>query len=319
MKFIQQHGGIFLRGALMGAADVVPGVSGGTVAFITGIYFRLLGAIAAIPSAVVHELVRGRIGRFWNSIDGTFLTVLLAGILTSIVTLASAITWGLETYPIALWSFFFGLILASVWHVLGQLKAPRFWLALPIAAGAVFAWWVTTLSAGQADPAPATFFFAGAIAICAMILPGLSGSFVLLVLGMYTPVLSAVREFDLVIISLFMAGCALGLLSFARILGFALRKAQDVILAVLTGFMIGALNRVWPWQEVLAWRTDSSGARVPMEQVSVSPMRYAEVIGDSAQLPVALAAIVLGIVVVLSGEWLASRRSRPAVTSTASL
>lgn len=319
MKHMQQHAGIFLRGALMGAADVVPGVSGGTIAFITGIYFRLLGAIATIPSAVLQELVRGRIRRFWNCIDGTFLTVLMMGILTSIATLASGITWGLEHYPIALWSFFFGLIVASVWHVLGQLKAPSFWLALPIAAGAAFAWWVTTLSAGQIDPGPPAFFFAGAVAICAMILPGLSGSFVLLVLGMYAPVLSAVREFDLTVIALFMAGCALGLLSFARILGFALRKAHDVVLAILTGFMIGALNRVWPWQEVLAWRTDSSGAQVSMEQISVSPMRYAEVTGDSAQLPVALAAVVLGAAVVLIGEWLANRRSRQGVVGTASV
>ncbi|MGM0570775.1 DUF368 domain-containing protein [Marinobacter sp.] len=294
----------------MGAADVVPGVSGGTVAFITGIYFRLLGAIAAVPSAAFSDLLRGRLRRFWNQIDGTFLVVLLTGIVASIATLANIITWALETYPVALWSFFFGLILASVWHVWGQMNAPSRWLVIPVGVGAAFAWWVTTLSAGQVDPGALIFFLSGAVAICAMILPGLSGSFILLVLGMYTPVLAAVRELDLAIIGLFMAGCVLGLLSFARLLGFALRKAHDTVLAVLTGFMIGALNRVWPWQEVLGWRTDSSGARVPLEQVSVSPIRYAEVSGEPAQVPVALVAVALGLGVVLAGEWFAGRSAR---------
>ena len=310
MKGLQQYAGIFIRGVAMGAADVVPGVSGGTVAFITGIYFRLLGAIAAVPSAVIRDLIRGRVRRFWNQIDGTFLVVLLTGILASIATLANVITWALATYPIALWSFFFGLILASVWHVLGQMKAPSWWLTIPVVAGAVFAWWVTTLSAGQVDPGALVFFLSGAIAICAMILPGLSGSFILLVLGMYAPVLAAVKQLDLAIIGLFLAGCVLGLLSFARLLGFALRKAHDTVLAVLTGFMIGALNRVWPWQEVLSWRTDSSGDQVPLGQVSVSPMRYTEVTGEPAQIPVAVMALVLGLAIVLLGEWLAGRSSR---------
>ncbi len=293
----------------MGAADVVPGVSGGTVAFITGIYFRLLGAIAAIPTAVLHELLRGRIRRFWNRIDGTFLVVLLSGILTSIAAFANLITWAIETYPVAMWSFFFGLILASVWHVLGQLNMPRAWHLVPLVAGTGIAWWITTLTAGQVEPNAWVFFWSGAIAICAMILPGLSGSFVLLVLGMYAPVLAAVGDFDVFTMLIFASGCAVGLLSFARLLGWILRKAHDGVLALLTGFMIGALNRVWPWQEVLAWRTDSSGARVPMEQVSISPMRYAEITGDSAQVLVAVVALALGIAVVLGGEWLAHRRS----------
>ncbi|MCK7543297.1 DUF368 domain-containing protein [Marinobacter bryozoorum] len=305
-----QYTGVFLRGMAMGAADVVPGVSGGTVAFITGIYFRLLGAIAAVPSALLSDLLRGRVRRFWNRVDGSFLVSLLAGILVSIGTLANMITWGLDTYPVALWSFFFGLILASVWHLLGQVKAPSRWLVVPVVAGAAFAWWVTTLAAGQVDPGALAFFLSGAVAICAMILPGLSGSFILLVLGMYAPVLSAVKELDLAIISLFMAGCVLGLLSFARLLGFALRKAHDGVLALLTGFMIGALNRVWPWQEVLSSRTDSIGDRVPLEQVSVSPMRYTEVTGEPAQVPVAVVALLVGLAIVLLGEWLAGRSSR---------
>ncbi|MFL1406399.1 DUF368 domain-containing protein [Marinobacter sp. M1N3S26] len=307
---MRQTAGIFIRGIAMGAADVVPGVSGGTVAFITGIYFRLLGAIGAVPSAFLHSLVRGHWRRFWHEIDGGFLVSLLAGILTSIATLANLITWGLETYPIALWSFFFGLIVASVWHVLGQMNERRWWQVLPIAVGAAFAWWVTTLSAGQVNPGATAFFLSGALAICAMILPGLSGSFILLILGMYGPVLTAVRELDLALVGLFMAGCVLGLLSFARLLGLALRKAHDLVLAILTGFMVGALNRVWPWQEVVSWRADSSGNQVPLEQVSVSPMRYAEVTGEPAQITVAVVALLMGLALVLFGEWVAGRRSQ---------
>ncbi|WP_227662986.1 DUF368 domain-containing protein [Marinobacter daqiaonensis] len=302
--------GIFLRGMAMGAADIVPGVSGGTIAFITGIYFRLLGAISAIPSAFLRSLVKGRGRRFWHEIDGSFLIVLLAGVLSSVVGLANAITWALETYPIALWSFFFGLILASVWHVLGRLKRWRWVLLVPLALGTAFAWWVTTLTISRVEPGALMFFLSGALAICAMILPGLSGSFILLVLGMYAPVLTAVRDFDPVTLLLFLGGCVVGLLSFARILGFALRRAHDPILALLTGFMIGALNRVWPWQVVTSWRTDSGGHQVPMEQISVTPMHYAEVTGEPAQVTVAVVALLIGIAVVLSGEWLAARFER---------
>lgn len=310
MKGLRPYAGVFVRGMAMGAADVVPGVSGGTVAFITGIYFRLLGAIAAVPSAFFHDLFRGRPGRFWNQVDGNFLICLLAGILVSIATLANLITWALATYPIALWSFFFGLILASVWHVLGQLQQRRWWLVIPVAAGAAFAWWVTTLSAGQVNPGALMFFLSGAVAICAMILPGLSGSFILLILGMYAPVLTAVRTLDVAVIGLFMAGCVVGLLSFARLLGYALRKAHDGVLAVLTGFMIGALNRVWPWQEVVRWRSDSSGNPVPLEQVSVSPMRYAEVTGEPAQITVAVLALLVGVALVMVGERFAGRSAQ---------
>ena len=295
----------------MGAADVVPGVSGGTIAFITGIYFRLLGAIGAVPSAFLQSFARGRWLRFWHEIDGTFLVALLGGILVSIATLANVITWALATYPIALWSFFFGLIVASVWHVLGQLQTRRWWQVIPIVAGAAFAWWVTTLSAGQVNPGAMVFFLSGALAICAMILPGLSGSFILLILGMYGPVLNAVRELDLALLGLFLGGCMVGLLSFARLLGAALRRAHDLVLAVLTGFMIGALNRVWPWQLVVSWRTNSSGERVPLEQVSVSPLSYADLSGQSAQVTLAVVAMLLGLAVVLLGEWLATRSAQP--------
>lgn len=301
--------GVFCRGMAMGAADIVPGVSGGTIAFITGIYFRLLEAISAVPRALVTELLRGRPGTFWHRVDGSFLLTLLAGILISVVSLATLITQAMEAYPIALWSFFFGLIIASIWHVSRQLKVPRSWLLVPLAAGTAFAWWVTTLTGQQVEPSALVFFGAGALAICAMILPGISGSFILVVLGMYAPVLAAIRSLDLITLALFAVGCVTGLLSIARLLTLAIRRFHDSVLALLVGFMAGALNRVWPWQQPVSWRTDSSGNEVVTGQVSVSPMRYAEVTGEPSQWPLAIAALVVGVLVVLLAEWVATANS----------
>lgn len=304
------HLAILIRGMAMGAADIVPGVSGGTIAFITGIYFRLLNAINQVPVAFWRHLCRGRPVAFWQACDGTFLLTLLAGILLSIVSLASVITYALETHPVPLWSFFFGLILASVWHVAREIRDRRLWLLLAVGLGVVFAWWVTSLSSVETTPTPWTLFGAGAIAICAMILPGISGSFILVVLGMYAPVLEAVRELALMKLAIFGAGCLAGLLSIARLLTWAVRRYHDPVLAFLTGVMIGALNKVWPWKQTLSWRTNSAGERVPVEQVNVSPQQFAEVSGASPELGPAIAAAVAGLLLVLCVEWLATRWNR---------
>jgi len=304
--------GVFLRGIAMGAADIVPGVSGGTIAFITGIYFRLLAAINALPPAAIRELARGRIAAFWTAIDGTFLVSLLAGILASILTLASLISQALTDYPILLWSFFFGLIVASVWHVGRQIRELRGMLLVPLTAGAVFAWWITTLSAGQVELTPWLFLGSGALAICAMILPGISGSFILVVIGMYGPVLDAIRNLELGSLGLFMAGCAIGLLSIARLISWAFHRYHDPVMALLTGLMVGALNKVWPWKQTLSWRTNSAGEQVPLNEVSISPVHYAEITGLSSDWLMALVAAVLGFGLVLAVEWLASGPLAPA-------
>ena len=303
----QHPAGIFLRGLAMGAADIVPGVSGGTIAFITGIYFRLLEAINAVPVATFRYLFRGRFRSFWVSIDGTFLVALLAGILTSIVTMAAAISYVLEQHPVLIWSFFFGLILASVWHVGRQVREFRQLLLLPLIAGIGVAWWITTLSAGQINPSGLAFFGAGALAICAMILPGISGSFILVIIGMYAPVLAAIKTPDPLVLVLFMCGCAIGLLSVARLITWAFHHYHDLVLALLTGFMIGALNKVWPWKEVLSWRTNSSGAQVPLQEASILPARFSELTGQDPQVMVAVAMAVCGFALVLIIEWLGSR------------
>lgn len=298
---------VFLRGMAMGAADVVPGVSGGTIAFITGIYFRLLEAINAAVPAFFKHLLRGDVSGFWRAIDGTFLIALLAGILTSIATLASAITWVLATHPILIWSFFFGLIVASVWHVGLQIRRFVPSLLLPLAAGIAIAWWLTHLPASELTASNLAFLGAGALAICAMILPGISGSFLLLVIGMYAPVLSAIKSFEVGHLGLFLAGCVISLLSVARLITLAFRHAHDLVLALLTGFMVGALGMVWPWQKTLSWRTNSVGEQVPLTQTPVTPDTWQSLQGQDPQLLLAILMAVIGFALVLgldyAGNW----------------
>lgn len=305
---------VFLRGMAMGAADIVPGVSGGTIAFITGIYFRLLEAINATPGAILGDLVRGRFNAFWRACDGTFLLSLLAGVLTSILTLASAISYALVAYPILIWSFFFGLIVASVWHVGRQVRHYRISLCLPLVIGIVVAWWITTLSAGQLAPSALAFFGAGALAICAMILPGISGSFILVIIGMYAPVLAAIKSADVGILLLFMAGCLLGLLSVARVITWAFRHFHDLVLALLTGFMVGALNKVWPWKQTLSWRTNSAGEQVPLNESSIGPFAFAELTGQDPRLGLAVLVALVGFFLVLLVEWVGARNTREEVS-----
>ncbi|MGC8121494.1 DUF368 domain-containing protein [Marinobacter sp. VGCF2001] len=294
---------VFLRGMAMGAADIVPGVSGGTIAFITGIYFRLLEAVSAAPLAVMRQLFRGDVAGFWRAIDGAFLISLMAGILASVVSLASAISWLLDTQPVLLWSFFFGLIVASVWHVGQQVQRPAALLLVPFSAGVLFAWWITTLPASELTPSGLAFFGAGALAICAMILPGISGSFLLLIIGMYSPVLAAIKNVEPGYLGLFLLGCLAGLLSVARLITLAFRHFHDIVLALLTGFMVGALNKVWPWQETLSWRTNSAGQEVPVSQTPVSPEAWSALYGQDPQILAAVALAVVGLALVLVIEF----------------
>lgn len=307
----QHPAAVFLRGMAMGAADIVPGVSGGTIAFITGIYFRLLEAINAVPVAVFHDLRKGRFRAFWSACDGTFLLCLLAGILSSIVTLASAISFALANYPILIWSFFFGLIVASVWHVGRQVRCYRISLLVPLITGIAVAWWVMTLSGGELSPSALAFFGSGALAICAMILPGISGSFILVIIGMYAPVLAAIKSADLGVLALFMAGCLVGLLSIARLITWAFHHFHDMVLALLTGFMIGALNKVWPWKEVLSWRTNSAGEQVPLNETSIGPATFEQLTGQDPQVLMALLMALVGLLLVLAIEWVGNRKVLP--------
>ncbi len=298
---------LYAKGMAMGAADVVPGVSGGTVAFITGIYDELLRSISAVPYAA-RPLLRGRIGEAWKTANASFLLVLFAGVLTSILSLARLITYLLEEHPIPVWSFFFGLILVSV-HLVGkEIQRRNLSRLVSFCLGIGFAYWITVAAPMQWGSGSVSLFFAGAIAICAMILPGISGSFILVLLGLYQVVLGAVKSLDVGVMMTFAAGCLVGLLSFARLLSWLLKRWRDLTLAFLTGLMLGSLNKVWPWKETLTWRTNSSGDNVPVLQQNLLPGAYGDLTGQDPQLLLAVLLAVGGIVLVLGLEWFAGRR-----------
>lgn len=292
---------LFVKGLAMGAADVVPGVSGGTVAFITGIYDQLLQALSSIPEAALL-LLKGQVKQAWQLAHMNFLLVLFSGVIFSILSLARVITWLLETQPIALWSFFFGLILVSCYVVARDIQRWHWTRWLTFALGVGFAWWITVASPLDWGDDPVSLFFAGAIAICAMILPGISGSFILLLMGLYPTVLLAVKQLDLGVLWVFAAGCVCGLLAFSRFLRFALERWRDLTLALLTGIMFGSLNKVWPWKHTLTWRTNSQGVEVPLLQENILPWHYVDVLQTHAQLVPAILLMLCGIALVLGLE-----------------
>ena len=291
----------------MGAADVVPGVSGGTIAFISGIYGQLLDALAKMPQGIVL-LLKGRVREAWALVHANFLLVLLAGILTSILTLARLIVWLLEHQAIPLWSFFFGLILISCWVVGREIKRWNLRALLAFAVGALAAWYITVAAPLNWGQDYLSLFFAGAIAICAMILPGISGSFLLLLMGLYHFVLGAVKNLELGVIAVFALGCAFGLLGFARILRFALQRFHDVTLALLTGVMLGSLNKVWPWKQVTSFYTNSAGEQVALNQANLLPWQFAELTGQDAQLLLAVLLAFAGFGLVLLLEMFARKK-----------
>ncbi len=298
---------LYLKGIAMGAADVVPGVSGGTIAFITGIYDELLRSIGAIPGAAML-LFRGRIREAWAAANANFLLILLGGIFTSVLSLAKLITYLLEAHPIPVWSFFFGLILVSV-HLVGK-EIQRWDLSriVGLILGVAFAYVITVAAPVQWSSGGLSLFFAGAIAICAMILPGISGSFILVLLGLYPVVLGAVKDLDVAVLAIFAAGCLVGILSFARILSWTLERWRDLTLVFLTGLMLGSLNKVWPWKETLTWRINSHGERAPLLEQNLLPGAYGELTGQDPQLLLAIVLAISGIVLVLGLEWFAGRR-----------
>lgn len=296
---------IGLKGMAMGAADVVPGVSGGTIAFISGIYEELLSTISNVNLSLLRTLKTSGIKAAWKQLNGSFLTALLLGIFVSIVSLAKVIKHLLESQPILLWSFFFGLVLASVIYIARQITNWNFKAFLILVLGAALAFFITTLNPLVSESSSSLFLFlAGAIAICAMILPGISGSFILVLLGAYKPVLEAVNNRDFKIILTFMAGAVVGLLTFSRVLKWLFTKYKNLTLAVLTGFIIGSLNKIWPWKETLTWRTNSHGVKVPFNQQSVSPFSFDE----DPQLMLAVAFSILGFVLILGMEKLAVKK-----------
>ena len=288
---------ISLKGLAMGAADVVPGVSGGTIAFISGIYEELIGTLNNINFSLLKHLKTQGLKSTWKKANGPFLLALLLGVFVSIVSLAKGVEWVLEHHPILLWSFFFGLILASIIYVGKQIKttAKDFKIFIAMAIGAAIAYLITTINPSVASDTNLFLFFAGALAICAMILPGISGAFILVIIGAYTPVLEAINSRNLKTILIFGAGAVVGLLSFSKLLKWLFEKYHRMTLAVITGFMIGSLNKIWPWKTALTFRINSKGIKVPLNEECISPISFD---GDP-QLLQAIGLMVFGVLIIL--------------------
>ena len=299
-----------LKVCAMGMDDVVPGVSGGTIAFISGIYEELIASIRSVDLTALKLLCGFRLKALWRHINGKFLFSVLLGIAVAIFSLARLMTYLLEHHPIEIWSFFFGLIIASALLVSREVKRWNAASVISLLVGAVLAYWITVISPVET---PNTWWFillSGAVAICAMILPGISGAFILLLLGKYQFILLAVGELRIGVLALFVIGAVAGIVSFSHLLSWLLRRHHDPTIALLMGFMIGSLNKVWPWKEVLETYADSHGALHPLVERNVLPSTFADLTGSESQLWQAAALAVAGFLVIYLIERIGRRLAR---------
>jgi putative membrane protein len=295
----------------MGAADAVPGVSGGTIAFMTGIYEELIFSLKQCSVSALKTLFQHGIKATWQHINGNFLLALFSGILISLLTLSRAVLYLLANHPILLWSFFFGLILAAVWSLVRHIERWSLGITLTFVLGTVAAFLITTISPTTIESTPLVVFLAGMIAICAMILPGISGSFILLLLGMYAPMLMAIKEFQLATIAIFATGCAAGLLSFSHVLSWMFKHHKTTTLALLGGFMLGSLNKVWPWKNTLESVIDRHGKEIPLVQSNILPNTFETLNGQPALMWSAIALMLTGVLMVVLLEKMGQKVAAP--------
>ena len=317
----------------MGAADAVPGVSGGTIAFISGIYEELITSIGNINLALLKTLFKDGLIAFWKALNGNFLLALLTGIIVSFVSFMRLAKYLLEYYPVLIWSFFFGLIIASIFLVAKQITNWNLSTILSILFGTLLAYYITTLPSLASNNNPYFLCIAGAIAICAMILPGISGSFILVILGAYKTLSDAIHNFEIKKIILFTLGALVGLLSFSKILKWLFKHYHNTTLALLTGFIFGSLNKVWPWKQTLTVLNQETGKVIPFSDLSelgtlviyqqtienfelyktvtersVSPNFYSSInLGESPQVLTAVSLMFLGFLTIFSLEKIGSK------------
>lgn len=306
-RTLKDYSLITLKGIAMGAADVIPGVSGGTIAFISGIYEELLNSIKSVNLNALKHLLTGKFTDFWKTVNGNFLLSLLLGIGISIISLAKGLQYLLNHYPILVWSFFFGLVVASAIYVARTINNWNLSTIISGIAGIIIAYYITIITPAEANTTYWFIFVSGAIAICAMILPGISGSFILVLLGMYKFILEAVGNFEIAVIITFMAGAAIGIISFSNVLSWLLKKHHNLTIALLSGFMIGSLNKVWPWKEVVETFTDRHGEIKPLIEENILPATYEQITGNQAFLAGAIALAILGFVLIFVIENIANR------------
>lgn len=284
---------LFVTGLLMGAADLVPGVSGGTIAFIAGIYTQLIDSIKLVTSRVPALILKGKIPESIRMVPWTFLIPLGIGILGAILSLSRLMEHLLAAQFVLTMAFFFGLVCASIFIVYQRVRRWTPGAIIGLVVAAALAYWVVTLSPAETPATPLAFFLAGALAICAMILPGISGSFILLIIGKYGQVLSAVNNRDVLTLGIFIIGIVVGISLFSRVLSWLFHHYYDVTIASLMGFMIGSLAKIWPWKETLEWRINSHGVEEPLYQVNIAP-------NESILMALVLAVVGAAIILILN-------------------
>jgi putative membrane protein len=309
MSLFKGQIGLALKGMAMGIAEVIPGVSGGTIAFITGIYEKLINTIKAFGPSLFGVFQKDGIGGVWKAINGNFLTALMIGMVGGVVVGVFGITHLLEEFPQHLWGFFFGLIIASTIYIGRQVSKWGATEIIGLLIGAVLAYYITIASPASGNEALWFVFLSGTIAISALILPGISGSFILLLMGMYTFIIPKVKEAlttfsseSLIITGVFAMGCLVGITSISRVISWMFDHYRNTTLAVLTGFMVGSLNKVWPWRNTTQWidketremLTNIENYATPddlkiLKEVSVSPDSF---LGDPQMIPVMILMVV---------------------------
>jgi len=291
-----------LKGFCMGAADVVPGVSGGTMAFILGIYEELIKSIRAFDYRFIRRLAAFKIKEALDGVPWPFLLSLGLGILTAIFSLAKIISWLLDNKPVLIWSFFFGLILASIIIVAKRFRRWRAAIIIWVFLGGLGAYWLVGLVPVTTPEAPWFLFLSGAVAICAMILPGISGSFILVLLGKYQYVLNAVNHRDFLTLFIVASGAVAGLALFSRFLNWLFAHHHDMTIAVLCGLMLGSLRKIWPWKQIET-TVDVHGRLAAAEARNILPSAW------TSEVTVALLLAAAGVTIVLLLEWTASGKN----------
>lgn len=291
----------------MGAADAVPGVSGGTIAFISGIYEELIATISNVNFSLITTLKTEGIQATWKQVNGNFLLSLMAGIFVSFVSFMQLAKYLLEHHPILIWSFFFGLVLASIIYVAKQIEKWNLPLVVFSLIASFLAYYITTLPSLANNESSIFLFISAAIAICAMILPGISGAFILVLLGAYKSLSTAFNELDIKKIFIFIAGALIGLLSFSKLLKWLFNNHKNTTLAILTGFIIGSLNKIWPWKQTLTTRIDSKGIEVPVLQKSILPEKFTSLYQIDAQVSFAILLMLTGFISIIILEKIGSK------------
>ena len=294
---------VTLKGMAMGAADVVPGVSGGTIAFISGIYEELIGSINEIKPSLITLWKKEGFKALWKQVNGNFLLALFIGIFISVLSLAKFLSWLLENEPVLLWSFFFGLVLASIFLVGKEIKKWTISAIVLLILGASVAYFITTLPPNENVDSLPYLFLSGALAVCAMILPGISGAFILVLLGSYKTILDAVHERNVLMVGTVAVGAIFGLLSFARLLKWMFKNYRNATLALLTGFILGSLNKIWPWKKVLETRVFDDKI-IPIKEQNVTPFSFE----GEPQLFAAIGLALVGFSLIFILERLAAKK-----------